>query len=124
MPASSRSMITGPALPEHPDLAQFDIQPFSVLELCHRNRPVLAVALGRRIIGEAPSEDFGSVRMTAECLPTSTRPKAATTESSPSGACSMQRTKLPQGINEARDQLPFGQGDSSIIVARSPFTVQ
>jgi len=53
--------ITGPALPEHPDLAQFDIQPFSVLELCHRNRPVLAVALGRRIIGEAPSEDFGSV---------------------------------------------------------------
>lgn len=29
-------------------------------------------------------------------------------------------TKLPQGINEARDQQPFGQGDSSIIVAQSP----
>jgi hypothetical protein len=53
--------ITGLALPEHPGLAQFGLRPFTKLELGHRNRPVLAVALGRLVIGEsAPQEDIES----------------------------------------------------------------
>ena len=50
--------IAGLALPENPGLAQFGLRPFAKLELGHRNRPILAVALGRLVIGEAPPEDI------------------------------------------------------------------
>ena len=52
--------ITGLALPEHPGLAEFRLRPFTKLELGHRNRPVLAVALGRLVIGESALEDIES----------------------------------------------------------------
>ena len=52
--------ITGLALPEHPGLAEFRLRPFAKLELGHRNRPVLAVALGRLVTGESAPEDIES----------------------------------------------------------------
>ena len=53
--------ITGLTLPEHPGLAEFRLRPFTKLELGHRNRPVLAIALGRLVIGEAAPEDIESL---------------------------------------------------------------
>jgi hypothetical protein len=50
--------ITGLALPEHPRLAEFRLWPFTKLELGHRNRPVLTVALGRMVIGESAPQDI------------------------------------------------------------------
>ena len=53
--------VTGLALPEHPGLAEFRLRPFTKLELGHRNRPVLAVALGRLVIGESAPQDIESL---------------------------------------------------------------
>ena len=43
-----------------PRLAQFGLRSIAKLELGHRNRPVLALALGRVGVGEAPPEDIES----------------------------------------------------------------
>jgi hypothetical protein len=52
--------ITGLALMEHPGLAEFRLRPFTKLELGHRIRPALAVALGRMVIGESALNDMES----------------------------------------------------------------
>ena len=49
--------VAGLALPQHPRLAQLRVLPFAQFELGHRDRPVLAIALGRFVIGEASAQD-------------------------------------------------------------------
>lgn len=54
--------VTGLALPEHPGLAEFRLRPFAKLELGHRDRPVLAVALSRLVTGESAPQDIESLQ--------------------------------------------------------------
>jgi hypothetical protein len=56
LPDSSKESIdhvAGLALPQHPRLALLRLITLPQLKLSHRYRPVLAITLGRRLVGEA-----------------------------------------------------------------------
>lgn len=51
----------GLTLSKHPGLAQLRVVPFALFELGHRDRSILAIALGRFVIGEASADDVQRV---------------------------------------------------------------